>query len=218
MTPLLQADDLGVRYPTRRAWALREVTADIAAGERVLLAGASGSGKSTLALCLAGLVPGSVEAEVQGCVRLDGREVTDGDPAGGDVGVVFQDPTSQFTMLTVADEVAFGPENLRLDRTTMRVRVTEALEAVGLADRAGSRLDRLSGGQQQRVVLAAALALRAPVLVLDEPTAHLDPAEAERLHDHFRAVADAGTTVDRRRAPHRPRRPRARRPRPAAGR
>jgi energy-coupling factor transport system ATP-binding protein len=108
------------------------------------------------------------------------------------VGVVFQDPSSQFTMLTVEDEVAFGLENLGVPSQDMPARVTATLAAVGLADRAHWRIDRLSGGQQQRV----ALVMQPGALVLDEPSAHLDPRGATQLYDVVHSVADAtGATL-----------------------
>ena len=192
MSPLVRARGLGVRYLTRRRPALRDVDLEIAPGERVLLAGASGSGKSTLGLCIAGLIPISVDADVSGQVDIAGRPTEH--YAAGDlaeiVGTVFQDPSSQFTMLTVEDEVAFGLENMGLAADAMPQRVAEALRAVGLADRASWRIDRLSGGQQQRVALAAALAMQPSALVLDEPSAHLDPRSATELYHVIRATAD----------------------------
>jgi energy-coupling factor transport system ATP-binding protein len=192
MSPLVRARGLGVRYLTRRMPALRDVDLEIAPGERVLLAGASGSGKSTLGLCIAGLIPLSVDADVSGQVDVAGRPTEQ--YAAGDlaeiVGTVFQDPSSQFTMLTVEDEVAFGLENMGLAADAMPQRVAEALRAVGLADRASWRIDRLSGGQQQRVALAAALAMQPSALVLDEPSAHLDPRSATELYHVIRTTAD----------------------------
>jgi len=194
----LRTRGLGVRYLTRRALALRDVTFAVGPGERVLLAGASGSGKSTLALCLAGLIPNSVDADVTGSVEVDGT-ATVGYPPGDlaeRVGVVFQDPTSEFTMLTVEDEVAFGLENLGVPAVDMPARVAAALASAGLSERARWRIDRLSGGQQQRVALAAALAMQPGVLVLDEPTAHLDPRSATRLYDVVHAATEStGATL-----------------------
>jgi energy-coupling factor transport system ATP-binding protein len=162
-------------------------------GERVLLGGASGSGKSTLGLCLSGLIPLSLDADIEGAVLVDGvptRRYPHGDLAER-VGTVFQDPSSQFTMLTVEEEVAFGLENLGVSASEMPARVMSVLESVGLAERAEWRIDRLSGGQQQRLALAAALATRPAALVLDEPTAHLDPRGARSLYSAIAAVGEA---------------------------
>lgn len=190
--PLIRARGLGVRYFTRRTPALRDVSLACQPGERILLAGPSGAGKSTLALCLAGLIPGSLDAEVTGRVEVDGMSTAEAPPGSlaQRIGTVFQDPASQFTLLSVEDEVAFGLENLGVPAGDMPSRVGEALTAVGLADRAAWRIDRLSGGQQQRVALAAALATRPAALVLDEPTAHLDPRSATEVYARVRLAAD----------------------------
>jgi len=177
---------VGVRYLTRRRRALRDISFTLEAGERVLIAGPSGGGKSTLALCLAGLIPRSVDADMNGGIVVADAAASETTPP---VGVVFQDPSSQFTMLTVEDEVAFGLENLGVPDGEMSRRVREVLAWVGLGDRAGWRVDRLSGGQQQRVALAAVLALRPRVLVLDEPAAHLDPQGAEDLYKQVTSLA-----------------------------
>jgi len=183
---VVRARGLGVRYLTRRMPALSAISFTLGAGERVLIAGPSGGGKSTLALCLAGLIPRSVDADMSGEVAVADAAAPETTPP---VGVVFQDPGSQFTMLTVEDEVAFGLENLGVPEGEMPRRVREALAWVGLDDRAGWRVDRLSGGQQQRVALAAVLTLRPRVLVLDEPAAHLDPQGAEDLYTQVTSLA-----------------------------
>lgn len=187
-----------MRYLSRRAPALRDITLELAPGERVLLAGASGSGKSTLGLCLCGLIPTSIDADLSGSVEVDGKSTAlyvAGELAER-VGVVFQDPSSEFTMLTVEDEVAFGLENVGVPSTDMPARASAALAAVGLADLAHWRIDRLSGGQQQRVALAAALAMQPRAVVLDEPSTHLDPRSATQLYDAVHSAADAtGATL-----------------------
>ncbi len=182
-----------MRYLTRRLPALLDVSCMIRPGERVLLSGASGSGKSTLGLCLSGLIPLSLDADMRGAALVDGVPTTaypHGDLAER-VGTVFQDPTSQFTMLTVEDEVAFGLENLGLAPAEMPARVRAALQSVELAERASWRIDRLSGGQQQRLALAATLVMRPAALVLDEPTAHLDPRNARLLYSAIASAAEA---------------------------
>ncbi|WP_305849848.1 ATP-binding cassette domain-containing protein [Thermaerobacter sp. PB12/4term] len=157
--------DLTIRYPDRRDPALRGVSLSIPAGQRVLLLGPSGSGKSTLALALAGLIPAVVEAEVKGILE----------PAR-QAGVLFQDPEAQFCLFTVDEEVAFGLENRCVPPAAMPARVARALAATGLDVPFGHPIHALSGGQKQRLALAAVLALEPDMLILDEPTAQLDPA------------------------------------------
>ena len=150
-------------------------------GSVLLIVGPSGSGKSTLARGIAGLLPSEFPGEWQGSVRIDDREVAAADapilPATTEIGagIVLQDPASQLVMERVGDDVAFGLENLRWPLVAMRARVPEALAAVGLAGFEGRHSTRLSGGEQQRVAIAGVLAPAPGLLVLDEPTANLDP-------------------------------------------
>ena len=176
--PLIDVRRLTVRYPRSPAPALRDVSFSVERGETLLLLGPSGSGKSTIGLCLAGLIPASVPAILEGTILLDGRDAAEMDVSErtAQIGIVFQDPEAQFCMLTVEDEVAFGLENLAIPRSEMGGRIRESLELVGLGERRRERVDRLSGGQKQRLALACALARRPPILFLDEPTANLDPA------------------------------------------
>ncbi len=169
----------------RRLPALRGLSLHWAEGERLLLLGPSGSGKSTLALCLNGIIPHSLEAHWEaGRVLVWGRDTRQ---AGlGEltrrVGVLFQDPEAQLVMLEVDDEIAFGLENQGVPREAMRLRVQAARELVRLDPaRTPSRLDQLSGGAKQRVVLASLLAVGPAALVLDEPTANLDPEGARHV-------------------------------------
>lgn len=173
--------DLSFRYEGRRLPALREVSFDVDIGETVLLLGLSGAGKSTLALCLNGLIPRAVPGIFSGQVLIEGlsTSVTPIHELAQRVGIVFQDPESQFCMLTVEEEVAFGLENIRTADGEIDSLVSQALAEAGLAGFQQRQLDRLSGGQKQRLALAAALALRPRGLVFDEPTSNLDPQAAQ---------------------------------------
>jgi len=170
--------------------ALRDIALDIAPGEIVGVAGHVGAGKSTLALAAAGLLGRSIPAVIDGSIAhpLGGRP-----PAA----FVFANPSTQLTELgeTVEEEVAVGPENQSLDPLTIRARVDTALalsDALPLA----LRIPReLSGGELQRVALASALALDAPLLVLDEPTAQLDHEAATDFARAVRALRDSGIAV-----------------------
>ncbi|MFN8523672.1 MAG: ABC transporter ATP-binding protein [Chloroflexota bacterium] len=180
---MIRVDRLGFRYVGRRRPTLLDVSFDLVRGESILVLGPSGCGKSTLALCLNGAIPHSVFGDLTGTVTVDGLDTRTAPMSAlaQRVGVVFQDPEAQFCMLTVADEVAFGLENVAVPREEMDSRIDAALAQVGLLDRREERIERLSGGQKQRLALACVLALRPAVLVLDEPTAQLDPEGAAEL-------------------------------------
>ncbi|WP_261165453.1 ATP-binding cassette domain-containing protein [Microbacterium sp. Marseille-Q6965] len=192
--PLAALQRVSVAHLDARRPTPREVSLEIRPGEVVLLLGPSGSGKSTLALTLNGLVPHHIDADVEGVVRIDGRDVAASSPArlSTRVGMVFQDPDAQLVASSVLDEVAFGLENLLLDPAEVMARSEEALRRVGLWERRHDDPDELSGGGKQRLAIACALAMRSPLLVLDEPTANLDPAGARDVYDALAALVAAG--------------------------
>ncbi|MCR4419612.1 MAG: ATP-binding cassette domain-containing protein [Clostridia bacterium] len=173
---MIRVCDLSFRYPGAPTWALQGISFELARGRVALVLGKSGCGKSTLALCLGGLIPNVIRGEYRGRVEMAGLNTAKCRPGelATKVGLVFQDPDSQLSQLTVADEVAFGPENLLVDPREIPRRVRWALEKVGLAGFERRSALRLSGGQKQRLVIAAALATGAQILVLDEPTSNLD--------------------------------------------
>ncbi len=189
--PAVHVERLTVRHIGRRAPALRDVSLEWAPGERLLLLGPSGAGKSTLALCLNGLIPHSVEAHWEaGRILVDGQDTRQASlgQLTRQVGLLFQDPEAQLALLEVDDEVAFGLENLGTPRSEMLRRVPAARTLLGLDPaRTPPRLDQLSGGTKQRVALAAILAMGSSALVLDEPTANLDPQGTSEL---FGTLAD----------------------------
>ena len=179
----------GWRHAGRKAWAVRGVDLRIAAGERVLLLGASGAGKSTLLAALAGLLAED-SGEQEGTVTIDGRDPR---TARELVGILFQDPQTQLVMARAGDDVAFGLENRGVPPSQIWPRVDQVLADVGFPYPRDRRTETLSGGEQQRLALAGALALRPRLLLLDEPTANLDPAGAALVR---RAVAGiAGLTM-----------------------
>lgn len=168
----ITADDWGWRHGGRQAWALRNLNFQISPGERVLLLGASGIGKSTLLHGLAGLLSPE-EGESWGNLTFNG-EPFDSRVRGG-IGLVQQDPDSQIVMESIGDEVAFGLENLGVPAEEIWRRVEDSLATVGLDYALDHPTNRLSGGEKQRLALACTLAMQPQVLLLDEPTANLDP-------------------------------------------
>ncbi|HEX5728515.1 ABC transporter ATP-binding protein [Microbacterium sp.] len=196
--PLLSVRDLSITHRGEDAATPAAVSFDIAPGEVVLLLGPSGSGKSTLTLALNGLIPHAVEAEVRGAIDVGGRDtaVTPVAALSTQVGMVFQDPDAQLVTGTLLDEVAFGPENLRMPVAEVLARAEAALRRVGLWQRRADNPDRLSGGGRQRLAIACALAMGSPLLVLDEPTANLDPQGIEEVYAALgELVADGGRSI-----------------------
>ncbi|WP_206831396.1 ATP-binding cassette domain-containing protein [Alicyclobacillus fructus] len=186
----IEVRDLAVTYEEAAEPALAGVSFSISKGECLLLIGPSGCGKSTLAMAIAGIIPRSIEARVEGEIRL-ARELQ----APGKIGYVFQDPDLQFCMHRVDDEIAFGLENLRLPRDDMKPRMRSALEAVGLDVGLEARHTVFSGGMKQKLAVASALAMDADLVILDEPTANLDPDSRRHVYDVIRRLKEAGKTV-----------------------
>ncbi|MFJ3490981.1 ABC transporter ATP-binding protein [Leifsonia aquatica] len=166
------------------SWTPDGVEVAVAPGEVLLVLGPSGCGKSTLALALNGLVPHAVPATMEGTVVVGGVDTAAARVAdlSEHVGMVFQDPDAQLVTATMLDEVCFGPENRLVPAAEVLARAERSLRAVGLWERRADDPDTLSGGGKQRLAIACALALDAPLLVLDEPTANLDPAGAEEVY------------------------------------
>lgn len=203
----LRFENWGYRHASRRAFAVRGLDLTIKAGQRVLLLGASGIGKSTILSGAAGLIGNDFVAKnsaksqqttlvedadggvSEGCVLVDGVPVR---RARGRVGLVLQDPDAQAIFQRLGDNVAFGPENMNVPRNEIWDRVRKSLKEVGLD---GLQLHRstshLSGGQMQRLALAGALAMQPSVLLLDEPTANLDPDGTQQIVGAVRAVLDS---------------------------
>ena len=183
-------EHLRFSYASGAPPALDDVSLEIREGEHVVLLGPSGSGKSTLLRALAGLVPHFHGGVFAGRVVVSGNDTREVRPAelAGTVASVFQDPEDQVVMANVANEVAFGLENVGVRPDDIWPRVEEALRLVGAAQLADRSVHELSGGELQRVALAAALALRPRLLLLDEPTSQLDPDGAEGFVDAVRAL------------------------------
>jgi energy-coupling factor transporter ATP-binding protein EcfA2 len=195
----LAIERLSVRYPGRREPSLDGVDLDVRGGERVGVAGRTGAGKSTLALAAAGFIPRVVRASLGGRVTIDGIDTAAAAPDAllGRVGIVFATPANQLSAskLTVREELAFGLENLGVPRADMDPRIDATLERLGIGHLAEREPFALSGGEQQRVAIASIVAMGTGVLILDEPTAQLDPAGTTAVADLLEALARGGTAV-----------------------
>ena len=195
---MLRIEDLSVQYPERDAPALHDLSEEIVPGEAVVFTGPSGCGKSTLFRTMAGVIPEIIEATVTGAVMLDGRPVFETEPTdiARHVGFVQQDPDAQICTLNAWQEVAFGPENLCLPPEEVRSRVAWALDVVGISPLAERKTTTLSGGEKQRLAIASILTMEPEGILLDEPTAHLDPEGAKAVFDLLKTLRDEeGKTV-----------------------
>ena len=199
---LIEVDGLTYRYPSQDgdplAAALDNVSFRVEPGQLLGVLGTSGSGKTTLCLTLNGIVPQRTGGVMAGSVRIGGWDTRRRPVAelATKVACVFQEPDANLVGLSVEDEVAFGPENLGVPGQEIGRRVDWGLARVGMERHREASPARLSGGQKQRVAIAAALAMRPAILVLDEPMAALDPVGAAQvlaLVDRLRAPAD--TTI-----------------------
>jgi energy-coupling factor transport system ATP-binding protein len=195
---MISLQQVGVSYDNADHPVLRDVTLDIPEGDLTLVVGRTGSGKSTLLGTINGLVPHFTGGTLSGRVIVDRIDVRTTRPRemAALVGVVGQDPLAGFVTDTVEEELAYGMEQLAVAPATMRKRVEETLDLLGIADLRDRALRSLSGGQQQRVAIASVLTAHPRVLVLDEPTSALDPVAAEDvLAILARLVDDLGVTV-----------------------
>lgn len=189
----VSAQGWGWQHSGRAKPAVQGLDLDIAPGERVLLLGPSGAGKSTLLHALAGVVGHDEDAAEQGRLLIDGKPAAE---SRGRTGLMQQDPDTQVVLSRIGDDVAFGAENLAVPRAEIWRRVPAALESVGLALPLDHPTSALSGGQKQRLGLAGILAMRPGLLLLDEPTANLDPAGVVEVRDAVRRSLDeTGATL-----------------------
>ncbi|MDH3958542.1 MAG: ATP-binding cassette domain-containing protein [Actinomycetota bacterium] len=198
MTSAIRFESVSVTYDGADRPTLHGVELDIPEGELVLVVGETGCGKSTLLRCINGLVPHFTGGTLSGRVTIVGRDTRTNPPRelADVVGMVGQDPQAGFVAEIVEDELAYGMECLGIEPDTMRRRVEETLDLLGLADLRHRALTSLSGGQRQRVAIGAALTSHPRILVLDEPTSALDPGAAEEVLAALqRLVHDLGITV-----------------------
>jgi energy-coupling factor transporter ATP-binding protein EcfA2 len=182
--PLIEFTNLSYTYAGARAPALSSINLTIEKGEFLLLTGATGSGKTTLCRCLNGLIPHRYAGgKIEGSVTVSGLN-TSRHPANEialHCGYVFQNPENQLFALTVEKNVSFALENAGMEPSEIRARIEWALRSVGMLELRKRPPYDLSGGQQQRVAIASALALKPEILIMDEPTAYLDPLTSKSI-------------------------------------
>lgn len=189
---MIEIEELCIQYPDRSRPAIDCLTETIAGGEVIVLTGPSGCGKSTLCRALAGFIPEMIPAQVSGEITVDGESVWTADPArvATRLGLIQQDPDAQICTLNVWQEVAFGPENLCLPPSEVAARVEQCLAFVGITHLAERTTTTLSGGEKQRLAIASILAMAPETILLDEPSANLDPEGAQAVFDLLREFRD----------------------------
>ncbi|MGE5465063.1 MAG: ABC transporter ATP-binding protein [Syntrophothermus sp.] len=195
--PLVQFDQVTYTHYDKTTPALSDINLTVRRGSFTLLVGPSGSGKSTLCMLLNGIIPQILGGKLTGTVTVDGQDVstTPVQELAKSTGMLFQDPEWMFATLKVEDEIAFGPENLRRPPEEIRKITSQSLEYVGMQNLRNSLVWALSGGQTQKLGLAAVIAMQTPLIVLDEPTANLDPATTHSVHELILRLREEGRSV-----------------------
>lgn len=195
--PLVRFEQVTYKHYGKPAPALSDVNLTIQRGSFTLLVGPSGSGKSTLCMLLNGIIPQILGGKLTGSVTVDGHDIskTPVQELAKSTGMLFQDPEWMFATLKVEDEIAFGPENLRRDPKQILESVEQSLNFVGLQHLRKNLVWALSGGQTQKLGLASVIAMETPLIVLDEPTANLDPATTHSVHQLILKLRDEGKAV-----------------------
>ena len=182
---LIETKNLTYTYPGVSKPSISDVSIKVEKGEFVLITGPSGCGKTTLCRCFNGLIPHFYQGELNGEITVADMDTTKHQTheMAKSVGLVFQNPENQLFALSIEKDVAFGLENLGVPREEMWERVEWALKLTGIYDLRERSPHEVSGGQQQRVAIAAVLAMRPEIIVLDEPTSFLDPLSAEKIFE-----------------------------------
>ncbi len=178
---ILEVKNLSYSYPAESNLVLNDISFNVKEREFFSVVGPSGCGKTTLALTLNGLIPKSLKGKIKGEVIINDKNIKDIPTAeiAQEVQILFQSPESQLFALNVEDEIAFGLENLNIDREKIEKRVNEALKKLGIEKLRNRSIEELSLGQKQKVALASVLAMKPKILILDEPTANLDPSSVK---------------------------------------
>ena len=194
MSKVIEINDYSWKYINTRIPALKNINLSIEEGSFIGIIGPNGSGKTTLAYSIDGLIPGQYNGVKHGEVNIFGKEVEE--YKTGELqklaGVVFSDPESQFTAMTVEDELVFGMENIGLKIPEIRERLEWVTELTGLKPLLEKPPYEISGGQKQRVALAAVLSMRPKLLILDEPTSMLDPVSRVHIFDVLAKIKAEG--------------------------
>ncbi len=187
---MIEFKDFSFKYKKSENFALKEISLSIKKGEFIGIIGNSGAGKSTFTYALNGIIPHHFEGDFYGEVNVNGLDTVESSPSqlALSVGSVFQDIDGQMVSSVVEDEILFGLENFGVPHAEIEKRITDILKMVGIEDLRYRNISTLSGGQKQKVAIAAVAALMPDILVLDEPTAELDPLSSLQIYSMLRML------------------------------
>ncbi|MGB4263493.1 MAG: ABC transporter ATP-binding protein [Fervidobacterium sp.] len=195
----ISIEHLTYRYPFAKNRSLEDITLSIDAGQSIGIIGRNGAGKSTLCYTLSGLIPRFFHGKIEGSIKIDGEDVPtmSVEKLIRKVGLVLQNPFSQISgaKMTVYEEVAFGLENLGVEKGEMHERIDTVLKQFDLYKKKDENPFELSGGQLQRLAIASVLALQPEILILDEPTSQLDPRGTTEVFEAISQLKTLGITV-----------------------
>ena len=193
----VEVKKLYYRYPDKKENILNGINLKVGSGEILVITGLSGSGKSTLCYCINGIIPHVYGGELKGEVLLYGKRVEEMKIPyiSTKVGIVFQDPDTQLFSPTVEDEIAFGPENLCLDRTEIGARIKKTLRIAGMERYRFEHPEHLSGGEKQLIALASVLSLNPQVLIFDESMSQIDQVGKNMIKKIAVDLKKAGKTI-----------------------
>ena len=193
----IELKDLSFGYSKNNKKILEDVNLTVKSGEIIAIVGLSGSGKTTLCYCMSGIVPHIYKGELTGEVFLDGDLIFDMNipKIATKVGVVFQNPETQIFFPVVENELAFGPENLCIEREEIGKRIREVLSLLNIEDKRHEKTEHLSGGQKQLIALASVLTLKPEILILDEVMAQIDKSGKKAIKDIILQLKNEGKTV-----------------------
>jgi len=180
---LIKFSNFHFRYKGNEEYALKNINLKIESDKFILLAGETGSGKTSLIRCLNGLIPQFYAGYYKGSVEISGKNTTETSISNlsKDIGIVFQNPENQLIAMNVEHEIAFGLENLGFSRDVIKERIEKVVEITEIENILDKAPFEISGGEQQRVAIASILVLEPKIIVLDEPTANLDPFFAQKI-------------------------------------
>lgn len=197
MTKIIDIKDLYFRYNTRDDFILNGIDLTIYEKEVLAIVGPSGSGKTTLMQCICGIIPHLADGKLKGEVKLLNRNIKNMSipEISSKIGIVFQDPDSQLFSPTVENEIAFGPENFKVDREEIDRRIEKVLKMVNMEDHRYDNPNNLSGGQKQLIAIASVLAMETEILIFDEVVSQVDNEGKKRINDVIKKLKDEGKTI-----------------------